>query len=724
MPSTPNKVKSTRYKGPIKTKPLNTRDGEAWWDGVVNTQLEQQKHLIKDLSPAAVDVLAKWYADALLEGKMENETASALWQADYVRKPVDIRTFLMDNFYFGRSCSKFYPILIDAICEIFQPGSGISEIILTGSLGYGKSSVATAALGYVLYRLSCLKNPRGYYNLVGQAKLMIGIYSVSMKQAEDTIFYRLRNYIDASEYFNKVFPRDTNIDLRLKFPGSEIEVLFGSNLLHQVGSDMFAYTLDEANFFSVRQDNETKQMVSDAHKLYSAVHRRIQSRFMRSTGITAGMNILISSKRAKSDFIEERIKEESGQVSTRGLTGKISPNAYVVSFSKWEVNPERFPGDKFRVLVGDETYPSKILTPEDEVSETAEVVEVPPQFRRDFELDIDEALRDIAGRATFSASPFIRDRASITDAIRKHLAHPFKFESLTIGTKQDRHISDFYELRQACKIVDGNWRPKINPTAPRFIHCDLSLTNDFTGIVMGHISGFVKTNVVQPDGTVKKGSMPFVIIDFMLQIIPPVGDENDLGKIRSFIYYLRDLYPVEQVTTDGYACEDMKQILIKQGINADVLSVDKKEEPYMSLRSALFERRFAMYHYPPVIMELQYLERDIKKGKIDHPAKYPNGQKGRKDLSDGLASVTYQCITNENSLRMASNAGLGEDSYTPEDDAETTRMIEPPKPIPVSDLAVSQRDPVKSPSAVSKLRAPGGQAIDWNKMRELMNVSK
>jgi hypothetical protein len=135
-----------------------------------------------------------------------------------------------------------------------------------------------------------------------------------------------------------------------------------------------------------------------------------------------------------------------------------------------------------------------------------------------------------------------------------------------------------------------------------------------------------------------------------MRIDAPTGSEIDHGKIRSFILFLRDFFPIKSVTYDGWQSVSAIQTLRKEGFAARVLSVDTKEDPYMSLRAAFSERRFGMYNYEPLIDELLDLQRDIKKNKIDHPVKATKGGKGRKDVADAVAGAFYDCINDEDAL--------------------------------------------------------------------------
>jgi hypothetical protein len=311
-----------------------------------------------------------------------------------------------------------------------------------------------------------------------------------------------------------------------------------------------------------------------------------------------------------------------------------------------------------------------VLAPDDKVRDGAKVIEVPDHFRSDFLEDVDQALRDVAGVATFNISPLIRDRASVRDAVRSHLKHPFTSECVTLTTDDDVTLQEYFNRKIALEVVLGKWTPKLNPGVSRCIHVDTSLTGDCTGLAMAHTSGVVRDNRMQPDGTYAVSSKPFVIVDFMLRLIPPASAEIPLWKIRDFILFLRQFYSIRLVTFDGWQSRDSAQLLRRERLQTGILSLDKRDDAYVSLRSALFDRRIAVYYYRWFENEVLDLERDVRRSKVDHPAKNTwDGGPGSKDMADAVCGAYYDCFLDESGL-----ASLPE-----VDTVSSRRVVEPPK---------------------------------------------
>jgi hypothetical protein len=428
-----------------------------------------------------------------------------------------------------------------------------------------------------------------------------------------------------------------------------------SQSLHSIGLDLFSFLLDEVNFMKAKFDTETQQMSGQAYELYNSTHARLMSRFMRPGGFLPGMMFLVSSRGSKTAFLEERIKQSSGREST-----------YVSDYPLWEVKPKsRYIMPWFNVEVGDKLASSRLLAAGVQQRPGSFVVSIPGEFRRSFEEDIDRALRDLAGVATYNLSPLIRDRESVMEAVKPWLTNPITKLHVTANLNDQVQLSDYFDMKAACRVENSKWVPKLNPGSPRCIHIDQSLRRDFAGFAMSHLGGTRKTNRYDPlDGLTHTINAPVVFTDLMLQIIPPTGSEIDLSKIREFVVFLSRVYNIVMITFDGFQSADSRQLLEKAGYPAGMLSVDRTDNPYMTLRNALFERRLYYPDFAPVRDELLDLQHDSDRGKVDHPQIASNGGPGRKDVADALCGSVFTALTHEDCKHYASSVIIPEDYET------------------------------------------------------------
>jgi hypothetical protein len=637
------------------------------FERVAEETLYGDRELFDSLTTHERALVVEWLAEAIVDGQAETTMHDLLWEVDYVRKPPTIEEFIEDDYYFGRAASFLHPRWKEDLWEVFAPGSPIFEWIMTGAIGIGKTTVADVGLGYKACVLSCLRDPSRYYGLLPDEKITFGIYSKTLTQAADAGFYKLRGYIDNSTYFREHFPRDTKKDSKIDFEpntGKKLVINQGSRSGHALGLDLFAFLMDEANFMDEKQDKDSGKTVGQAYELYNATYTRLQSRFGRPGGVLPGMVFLVSSRNAQTSFLEEHLKTVT--------SGDHSQHTFVSDYALWETKPSHrytFPG--FRVEVGDRHAASRILDKGERVRKGARVVEIPLELRKMFDEDIDQALRDTAGVATFNVSPLIRDRSSVYDAVHEGMKHPFARQEVICDIADDVLIEEHLLVRQLTRVVSSKNVPRLNPKCPRFIHVDIGLTNDALGIAMGHVAGTVRTERTNAEGLLSTVVNPYIIMDFMLRVRAPAGGEVDLSKIRAFILFLKRIFPLAKVTFDQFQSSDSIQILKKRNIDAGHQSVDRKEDAYLSLRSAHFDRRISMYEYEPYIDEVLDLEREIKPGnrqnKVDHPKKASKGGKGSKDVSDAVAGVVWMLMHDDRAvhesvadLEIAPRAAVGQ----------------------------------------------------------------
>jgi hypothetical protein len=172
-----------------------------------------------------------------------------------------------------------------------------------------------------------------------------------------------------------------------------------------------------------------------------------------------------------------------------------------------------------------------------------------------------------------------------------------------------------------------------NPEVPRFAHCDLALSGDSAGLVVGTVKGFMN---VSGDKT-QPAYMPEFWIDGVLEITPPKNCEILLSKIRDVIIALKRMgLNIVWVTFDQFQSSDSQQILRQQALITGHQSMDEVPcRAYDFLKAAVYEGRVDCPMHPKLQREILMLEKDTKTGKVDHsPA-------GSKDCSDALAGVVF-----------------------------------------------------------------------------------
>lgn len=619
------------------------------FERVAEETLHGDRELFDSLTDHERKIVIDWMSNAIVDGNADNAIHDVLWEVDYVRKPVDIKTFIHDDFFFGRIAKDLHPRWKDDLYTVFAPDSPIFEWVMTGAIGIGKTTLAGIGMVYKLYLMSCLRDPARYYGLLPGSLIVYGVYSITKRQVADTGYTNVKGYIDTSPYFRQQFPRSTKIDSMVDFEPRtkrKIRVIPGSTELHALGLNLFAFLMDEVNFMRVKDDKDAGVMKGQAYSMYNATYTRLLTRFTRKGGTLPGMMFLLSSRNAQTSFLEEHLRVVKH--------GEHSHSTHISDYALWDVKQKQFTWPGFRVEVGDRVSRSRLLKEKEEPRKAAKVIEVPWEFHKPFTEDVDQALRDIAGVATFNLSPLISDRPSVFESVSDALTHPFSRDEVVLDISDDTLIEDHFLLKAACMVRNSKWGPKLNPQAPRYLHLDIGLTNDALGIAMSHVAGTTHNERVNPDGTISTLSNPYIVVDLMLRVVAMPGGEVDLSKVRAFILYLRNIgFPILRVTFDQFQSSDSIQILKKEGFETGHQSVDKDDTAYLMLRSAFFDRRIATYDYKPFQDEVLDLQRDPKKRKVDHPKQGSNGRKGSKDVSDAVAGSVWLCMNDERALHSS-----------------------------------------------------------------------
>src|SRR5690606_38570223 len=132
---------------------------------------------------------------------------------------------------------------------------------------------------------------------------------------------------------------------------------------------------DELNFMAVVENSKmTKDgsIYDQATQNYNSIARRRESRFMQ-LGQLPGMLCLVSSRNYPGQFTDKKEQE-----------AKTNPRIYVYDKRLWEIRPERFCGDKFRVFIGDESRKPRILDDMEIVPKSDEhlVMGIPIEYRQ------------------------------------------------------------------------------------------------------------------------------------------------------------------------------------------------------------------------------------------------------------------------------------------------------------------------------------------------------
>lgn len=558
-----------------------------------------------------------------------SKTLDSIKYADYNEIPVDIETFLTDDNYLGKAWkdaighSKIYPFWMERLKELFPDNvsTSVNTFIASGARGLGKSEVIAAAIApYLMYRVLCMKSPLYFYNLKETDKIVFAFVNIKLELAEEIATSKFQNTIQMSPWFMSrgKMTRKNNRDYWV--PPEPISIVIGSQSDDLIGLPVIFSMFDEISF--IRNQDIDKQKAKAIDMIDTAIGG-MKTRFIHR-GKDFSLLALASSKRSEKSFLEEHIKTK---------LESEKDNVLIVDRAVWEVKPKGTYSDKtFNVAVGNKYLTSQVI-PDSEAdlepwrARGYKIIEVPDNFKAKFLEDIDRALCDYAGISSTELSKYISGQA-VSDIINQNRKNPFSNDVLTVGNALD-------DKAQYYNFFDLNLVPKELMRKPLFVHLDMSISGDMTGIAGVWIVGKKPTT----DGKSSK-DLKFQLA-FSVSIQAPKGRQISFEKNRNFIRWLKQVgFNIREITADTFQSYDLLQQLSAEGFKCSILSVDRVDsdhicKPYQYLKSTVYEQRIEIYNSRRLIDEFVDVERNINTGKIDHTPNF------HKDVLDAVCGATF-----------------------------------------------------------------------------------
>ena len=572
---------------------------------------------------------------------------------DFEEAPVDIETFVTDRNYLGLSLGKnIYPRWMDHMKYYCEPDNKILEVFFTGPIGAGKTSIAVASILYQIYKLLCLKNPQAYYNIISDDIIAFAFFNVVLALAADVTFNKVAAMVDLSPYFKDQLAAKGERKLSEgMFFKKNLGILIGSKFSHGLGYNLFGGVINEANFFRVGQNTATSNIM----ETYTGILRRMESRFMQVGGIIPGQLYIVSSKKETSSFLEVHIE-----------SNKSNPRAYSIDEPIWKFKEHLnlYSGEIFKVMIGDQYADSKIITtiyqdlksgnyvidketPELDYPEGYKIIEVPIEYGSSFSRQLNNSIRDIAGISTYGQLSLISNRSTLRRCFKAKVkdqdwVKPMKkdFFSLDFNNNNDR-IMDYVNVGEFKDYLD-----LVGRSFPRTIHVDVGVSGDALGFAMSSISEMGLVENLNQKGEMQIDIEEKFRVEMMFRLMPKEGQQIPLMRVVNFIFELRRVFNLTlfKVTFDGYQSTVLMQQLQQLGFNTKLLSVDRTDIPYLSLRDVIDSERIESYENEDAILELSELIHYKDLRKVDHPMLFSNKEPGRKDLADAICGSLFSFL--------------------------------------------------------------------------------
>lgn len=559
-----------------------------------------------------------------MAGSLDNVSTKDLYRAaamaeGYESVPVDIVTFINDPRYMGAIYGgTIYPYWIERLKQVYPNPlySPYQEVLITGAIGIGKSSISILGILYDLYRVTLLKDPHKKFKLIPTTPIVITLITATMDLASAVIADQLIDAIGESPYFrSKLLPgKGDRIDEEM-FP-HHVGIAFGSRMRHSLGKAVIGAIIDEANFQNAVADQAIQN--------YNSIRRRMFSRFMAKGGDVPCRMWVVSSRNESSSFLESHIDAERG-----------NPKAAIFEPAIWEVQAHKgiYSGETFPVFIGSDVEQPKIITSDKEMDDyMGRTIRVPVEYRKDFENNLPGALQDLAGVAIRNGVNLIYNVEALDKSMC--LENCMTTDELKLSLMDKDQIQDYY-------------RNNLPKGGKYYVHLDTGLKHDRFGFAMSRVTDNIRVDTrgaVSGEIVSKMSPMVETPLVFGIKALP--GSAVPLWKVRVFLVYLRSQgINIALITCDGYQSADMMQTLEKLGFKVKYASVDTTKDPYLKLSSNILLELIKMPKSPILRTELMNLQNLPKK--IDHPATIVVDGKqvpGGKDIADAVAASSYEAI--------------------------------------------------------------------------------
>lgn len=532
-----------------------------------------------------------------------------------------IDEFIEKDYYLGKSTDNgkaIYPYWRDKLRE-FYPNplyQSYDTMFFRDSIGSGKSTVARICVLYNMMKIIEMDDPFEFFGLMKTKDIVVFLFSLQLSTIHSAMYGSLINILDSSDYFkSRLHPTRKGRVYR-----NNVVIDYGSTISKNVGKDIIIYWMDEIQIQNYRNQNLDN---------YNSLKARRKSRFMIDGGrFFNSLALLTGSPGTDRSFSESLTKKNEDK-----------DRVYISQAPQWEVlrHKLKLSGRTFKLFVGDDNNEPKIISDEKElltyqsiITDQSKIIDVPIEYRSEFEDDILIAIRDIAGVVTRSTTSFITNTDKLSESYcmsRKF----FNLDLIKLPFFDETRIEDFLIP------TSGTCKDRLlNPKEPRFIHIDIGLVSDLSGISMSHIAGWVELVTFDPiTRKYVRTKEPWFINDFNIGISRLANEETAIHKIRDFILYLqKQNIRIYKVSADGYQSAQILQELKFNRVSSEKLSI--KTDHFDFFRRALYTDRVKIQKNELSKNEFLQFQKVVARNsvKVTHPSTKTSGSHG--DIAESI----------------------------------------------------------------------------------------
>lgn len=609
--------------------------------------------LLNALNPVERELL---YKELRNLGPEPSTTELQSLNLDFTRKPPSMAEFIDNDFYLGRVLKGgednvgLYPLWREILIRDFDLDSRIHNLVITGSLGTGKTTIMVVLLLYRIVVTSLLRNPQNFFGLSRGSAIVYNFLSVTREAVRETAFGAAMTFMGLSPYFVEVLKYNPDLKYSngiVPFP-NRLFITAGSKSWHVLGRNVLGIGLDEGNF---RLEANPDQQ---AYVLYDQVRRRISNRFQKIEGFLPAISCIASSAQDESSFTERVIRDIESANSPRTQTVYRQP-IYRIKRHELKLGPRWF-----RVAYGLKNQEPCVLggwyseagapiqgpDTHEEPPQGARTELIPEMYLPEFKRNCRSSLQDLAGISTGGTHRLFASMVDVERCLemseREGLKSPVKGGArlIPISTEDKLFLWDYVIHKSFLTKVNSRVQPLRHPNSLRYAHMDLA-TSSKAGLAICHLVGAKKIDGVIVGGHPFEQYRLIVEYDFILTICAGQVKSISFEKICNFFHWLRDTchFRFGKITADMYQSAMPLESLEGAGFEVGKLSVDRDKSAYTAWKSGFEDHRIRLYRSPEMLAEAEdLLETDHK---YDHPIN------GSKDTTDACAGAFVNAVSSD-----------------------------------------------------------------------------
>lgn len=471
----------------------------------------------------------------------------------------------------------------------------LSELLIDGSIGGGKSFFSNYLLAYRVYRLFLGGSPQLQLGLARDSEIFGFYFTVSMEMAKQSGYSHLYNIFQNCKWFKSFAPINTDLKSVIEFPNQNFRIKAGSDFGHQIGLNVWCFILDEANFRAGVGQGMASEY-EEVTMLYQQLIDRQLSRLSSADGTVNALAILISSASYQTSFMEKRKELIKG-----------NPYAVNITAVSYLIRPERYAKETFEVFIGAGSVEPCLINSEEQKKKILQLAnldgtgqedqffrKVPINLKKQFETNIVLALQNHCGVPTLIQGSFMVNQRYLRESYVDYLPYYFQTEVLTASTEDDTQLSEYF--------IPGN---VVYAERPHSLFLDLSVQGDTGSLVCMRYDGMI--NGVDVHTKV-----------FELKIIPPkYPAQTKISKVRDLVIHLSNFINIVAFGSDQYQSAQLRQDIQEElGLEDIRVSIDSSDLPHLLWARALVEKRIRQRRSELLEREVVEAVHDYKKHRV------------------------------------------------------------------------------------------------------------